>query len=79
MKENLHWERYVAMCGEIDEEITVPNSLKRGSLCPHQDYVYLFPNLKEEEETTRSVFTEEEGIREKSISDSCFEAVRTSH
>ena len=25
------------MCGEIDEEITVPELVKEGSLCPHQD------------------------------------------
>ncbi len=34
------WEKYVSMCGEIDEEITVPELVKEGTLCPHQDYVY---------------------------------------
>ncbi len=34
------WKRYMDMCGEIDEEITVPELVKEGSLCPHQDFVF---------------------------------------
>lgn len=34
------WKRYIDLCGEIDVEITVPELVKEGSLCPHQDYVY---------------------------------------
>lgn len=33
------WQRYVSVCGEIDEEIFVPELVKQGTLCPHQDYV----------------------------------------
>lgn len=33
------WERYIAVCGEIDEEIFVPELVAQGTLCPHQDYV----------------------------------------
>lgn len=43
------WKRYMDMCGEIDEEITIPELVKEGSLCPHQDYVYF--NYPTEEET----------------------------
>lgn len=35
------WKRYIGVCGEIDEEIFVPELVKQGTLCPHQDYVYL--------------------------------------
>jgi len=43
------WERYITMCGEIDEEITVPELVKEGTLCPHQDYVYFaFPTRGEQ-------------------------------
>ncbi len=42
------WERYMSMCGEIDEEIAIPELVKEGSLCPHQDYVYF--NYPTEEE-----------------------------
>lgn len=34
------WNRYISLCGPIDEEISVPELVKEGSLCPHQDYVY---------------------------------------
>ena len=33
------WQRYINVCGEIDEEIFVPELVKQGTLCPHQDYV----------------------------------------
>lgn len=45
------WERYMSMCGEIDEEITTAELVKENSLCPHQDYVYL--NYPTREETKR--------------------------
>ncbi len=45
------WTRYIDMCGEIDEEITVPELVKEGSLCPHQDYVYFnYPTKEEQQE-----------------------------
>ena len=34
------WKRYIRVCGEIDEEIFVPELVKQGTLCPHQDYLY---------------------------------------
>lgn len=44
------WDRYVGLCGPIDEEIIVPELVKEKSLCPHQDYVYFNMPTKEEEE-----------------------------
>lgn len=45
------WTRYMDMCGEIDEEITVPELVKDGTLCPHQDYVYFnYPTAQEKKE-----------------------------
>lgn len=43
------WNRYIGVCGEIDEEIFVPELVKQGTLCPHQDYIYF--NYPTEEET----------------------------
>lgn len=43
------WKRYMDMCGEIDEEIAIPELVKEGSLCPHQDFVYF--NYPTQEET----------------------------
>lgn len=34
------WERYVSLCGDIDEEIFVPQLISQNNLCPHQDFVY---------------------------------------
>ena len=73
------WERYVAMCGEIDEEITVPELVKEGSLCPHQDYVYFSFPTKEEEEQLDQFSTQKRAFLKNLSSDSMFcEAVRTS-
>lgn len=48
------WNRYMNMCGEIDEEITIPELVKEESLCPHQDYVYFNYPTKEEEQEVKS-------------------------
>ena len=73
------WERYLAMCGEIDEEITVPELVKEGSLCPHQDYVYFSFPTKEEEKQLDQFSTQKRAFLKKLSSDSMFcEAVRTS-
>ena len=42
------WNRYIRLCGEIDEEIFVPQLVKQKTLCPHQDYIYFsYPTQKE--------------------------------
>ncbi len=35
------WRRYEQLCGTIDEEISVPELVKAGNLCPHQDYLWM--------------------------------------
>ncbi len=42
------WKRYQELCGEIDEVISIPELVKNGDLCPHQDYIY-FSSLKQQE------------------------------
>ncbi len=42
------WDRYSTLCGEIDEEIFVPQLVGKNNLCPHQDYIYF--NYPTEEE-----------------------------
>ncbi|PDS78009.1 DEAD/DEAH box helicase family protein [Rhizobium sp. L43] len=37
------WDRYQALCGPIDGEISVPELVLQGDLCPHQDYVHFSP------------------------------------
>jgi superfamily II DNA or RNA helicase len=36
----VEWNRYIALCGEIDEEIPIPELVRERNLCPHQDYIY---------------------------------------
>ena len=45
------WDRYIHMCGPVDAEIAVPELVKEGNLCFHQDYVYL--SLPQEVEARR--------------------------
>jgi hypothetical protein len=35
------WSRYESLCGPIDLEIGIPELVRNGDLCPHQDYVIL--------------------------------------
>lgn len=42
------WAKYIAVCGEIDDEISTPLLVAQGTLCPHQDYVYFnYPTEQE--------------------------------
>ena len=42
------WQRYMDLNGPIDAEISVPELVIEGDLCPHQDYVYFTsPSQKE--------------------------------
>ncbi len=42
------WNRYVTLCGPIDEEVSVAELVKADNLCPHQDYVHFSrPTLDE--------------------------------
>lgn len=43
------WRRYEELCGPVDAEVSVPELVLAGDLCPHQDYVYFSaPNQKEQ-------------------------------
>jgi superfamily II DNA or RNA helicase len=46
--------RYFELCGPIDEEIAVPDLVKEGDLCPHQDFIYFSEPNEEEIESIAS-------------------------
>ena len=73
------WNRYIAMCGEIDEEITTPELVKEGSLCPHQDYVYFNYPTKEEEKEVRRFEERSKAMTEKIMRDTQFLTYVRSH
>lgn len=42
------WQRYIDLNGPVDTEISVPELVIEGNLCPHQDYVHFtLPTEKE--------------------------------
>lgn len=72
------WKRYMDMCGEIDEEITVPELVKEGSLCPHQDYVYFNYPTEDELAEVEKFTTRSRAMQQKIWEDETFlSAVRT--
>lgn len=46
--EENEWKKYEEVCGSIDAEISVPELVATGDLCPHQDYV-IFSMVTEQE------------------------------
>ena len=73
------WTRYIDMCGEIDEEITVPELVKEGSLCPHQDYVYFNYPTKEEQQEIKVFKENGEVLLQRIMNDLQFQSVIQSH
>ncbi len=46
--EEAEWARYHQICGPIDAEISIPELVRQGDLCPHQDFVHFsFPRPSE--------------------------------
>lgn len=35
------WDNYVELCGAVDAEISAPELVREGNLCPHQDLVHV--------------------------------------
>ena len=64
--------RYIRMCGEIDEEITVPELVKEDTLCPHQDYVYFAFPTKEEQEQLDAFSQQKNALLQQLTSDPLF-------
>ena len=73
------WERYINMCGQIDAEITIPELVKEGSLCPHQDYVWFNWPDREEEKKIRLFHGEAAAMFEHLMADDALKAAVASH
>jgi len=68
------WSRYIGVCGEIDEEIFVPQLVKQKTLCPHQDFVYLSFPTEEEQELLQSYRNNAEQTLRELMADGSIEA-----
>lgn len=73
------WERYIGLCGPIDEEIIVPELVKEGSLCPHQDYVYFNMPTREEENAVREFAQEALAKADELLRDEKFAQIISTH
>lgn len=49
------WQRYEELCGPVDAEVSVPELVQQGDLCPHQDFVF-FSTPTEKEQKVISDF-----------------------
>ena len=73
------WDRYLLMCGEIDQEITVPELVKEDTLCPHQDFVYIcFPTKEEDKRLEEFEDTKWEYVSQLVIDPDFQELIRSS-
>jgi len=50
------WERYIQLNGSVDIEISVPELMLEGDLCPHQDLVYFTALTEREKESIESYY-----------------------
>ena len=73
------WDRYLQMCGEIDQEITVPELVKEDTLCPHQDFVYIcFPTKEEDKRLEEFEDTKWQYVSQLVVDPDFQELIRTS-
>lgn len=73
------WKRYLELCGPIDEEISVPELVQEGSLCPHQDYVLLGMPEQGEHQALLDRFNAAWDLLDELCADTRFAACMRSH
>lgn len=56
------WEKYIELNGLVDAEISVPELVAEGDLCPHQDYIYFSVPSKNESERIEEFRTTAEAL-----------------
>ncbi len=70
--EQKEWNKYIQLCGPIDEEIYVPELIREGDLCPHQDYVYASIPSPEEAGMIASFHRAVDGFTDRLLNDDEF-------
>ena len=73
------WRRYEELCGPIDEEISVPELVKTGTLCPHQDYIWTVSPWKQDVTSVRDYDARANQVANELLADSEFLAAICQH
>ncbi|SES09711.1 Helicase conserved C-terminal domain-containing protein [Gracilibacillus ureilyticus] len=73
------WDKYIELCGPIDEEIEVAALVKEGDLCPHQDYLWMSPLTPREKEPIDVFHQEAEQVRADLLKSQAFQALIENH
>lgn len=74
-----NWNKYMDMCGEIDEEITIPELVKQGTLCPHQDYVYFNYPTHVEQQQLAQYLRRGQSLQNELVNDVLFQDIIKTH
>lgn len=75
--DNAEWAKYNALCGDIDCEVLTPEMVKKHTLCPYQDHVYLSVPTEEEIITlNKHMASLEQDIKEILISESLYKLMK---
>ena len=75
----VEWDRYRRLCGPVDAEVSVPELVKRGDLCPHQDYVYMALPTATEAAQIREFRQAVEQFRQAIVADGAFISAVEAH
>lgn len=73
------WTRYEQLCGPIDEEISVPELVKAGTLCPHQDFVWAVDVTPSERDRLREYDERVRAVCQELFDSPGFNGIVTSH
>lgn len=75
----LEWYRYIELNGAIDTEITVPELVVEGDLCPHQDYVFFSAPTPSEQQVLDDFKERSSALFQSVVSDKTFISILQEH
>lgn len=73
------WDKYIELCGPIDEEIEVAALVKEEDLCPHQDYLWMSAPTSKEKEPIDIFHKEAEELRDRLLHNQALRDLIESH